>query len=477
MRSERHPAFPARALAAALALLWLCAAALAETPPADPAPAPGKRIAIVIGNGAYTGVEALRNAPRDGDAIAERLERLRFVVHHATDLTRAGFESLIAGVETELPGAEALVIFYSGHGFQLGTENYLVPTDFHPATPADAVAQAVPLGALIRRLSSPARPTLIFLDACRNNPLPASLLADTPAGLAQVETGDNLFVAFATEPGRVSYDGGTAVASGLSPFSDALARSIEQPGLSISDLVIAVRNATQAVTGGEQRPWDQSSLLQQFYFTEQQQLDPGLLIASLRAIDLDPDRRRLFREQLASDPAALQRLVVALTDSTAAAPPPTPAPPLPATEAKTLAAGDLEALIATPETPDAGPPIDLVKTVQGELSRLGCYRMGIDGVWGPGSRKALSAFYRESGRQPGPMEATVEVLGELYLQPGRVCRAPVRIVRNTIAPEAPAAAAHRRGATRPTRAEPPVRAAPAPLPPGISTGIGIGGVF
>lgn len=463
-------------LAAALALLWLCAGAFAEEPP-DDAGAPGKRLAIVIGNGAYTGIEPLRNAPRDADAIAARLERLGFAVRHATDLTRSGFESLVAGVEAELPGAEALVVFYSGHGFQLGHENYLVPTDFDPGTPAEAIAEAVPLGELIRRLSSPGRPTLIFLDACRNNPLPASVVADTPAGLAQVETGDNLFIAFATEPGKVSYDGGSAVASGLSPFSDALARSIEQPGLSASDLVIAVRNATLAVTRGEQRPWDQSSLLQQFYFTEHQRLDPALLIAGLQAVDLDPERRRRLREELAADPAALQRIVVALADS-AAAPPAAAAPPLPAAEAKTLAATDLQALIAAPATGDAGPPVDLVKTVQGELSRLGCYRMPIDGVWGPGSRKALADFHARTRRAAGPLEPTVEILSELYLQPGRVCRAPVPIVRTSRA-ETPAATGRSGGGTArssPPRQPAPPRA-PAPLPPGVSTGIGIGGVF
>ena len=281
--------------------------------PVEPTP-PGKRVAIVVGNADYRspGLADLGNAARDGAAVAERLERLNFTVFHATDVTRAGLEEVVARAESELDDAGALVLYFSGHGFQLDQENYLVPVDFDATTKAEAATDALPLSALVERLSDRDRPLLIFLDACRNSPLPASVAgADRANGLAQVEVGENVFVAFATRPGMVSYDGGESLKSRLSPFTHALVKYIEQPEIDVFDMAIQVRNETEALTIGRQSPWNQDSLLQQFYFTEQQEIDPQLLLAGLSAIESDPVRWDRFRREQQANPSSLQALVMA----------------------------------------------------------------------------------------------------------------------------------------------------------------------
>ncbi|TIT82561.1 MAG: caspase family protein, partial [Mesorhizobium sp.] len=121
--------------------------------------------------------------------------------------------------------------------------------------------------------------------------------ASTADGLAQVEVGENIFVAFATQPGNTTVDG----AGDNSPFTTALLQNIEIPGLSISDMMIRVRNETEALTLGRQVPWDQSNLREQFYFTEQQVLDPTQLSASLSRILSDPVAKEKLQVELASN--------------------------------------------------------------------------------------------------------------------------------------------------------------------------------
>ncbi|TIX46773.1 MAG: caspase family protein, partial [Mesorhizobium sp.] len=145
--------------------------------------------------------------------------------------------------------ANAVLIFYAGHGVQLQGENYLLPVDTPDAQNLEQLtARAIRLNDVIAKFASRERQTFIFLDACRNNPVGEG--ASTADGLAQVEVGENIFVAFATQPGNTTVDG----AGDNSPFTTALLQNIEIPGLSISDMMIRVRNETEALTLGRQVP-------------------------------------------------------------------------------------------------------------------------------------------------------------------------------------------------------------------------------
>ena len=109
--------------------------------------------------------------------------------------------------------------------------------------------------------------SIVFLDACRDNPLAANLAQvgrslDVGRGLARVEAAASMMIVYATEPGKVALDG----TGRNSPFTGALLRHIDTEGASIGDVMIALRNDVLSETGGKQRPFESASLTGQFFF-------------------------------------------------------------------------------------------------------------------------------------------------------------------------------------------------------------------
>ncbi|MEZ5805115.1 MAG: caspase family protein [Rhizobiaceae bacterium] len=467
----------------ALVGAWTAQAAVEEKPTDQPR----NRLAIVIGNSNYesTRLDRLANAAHDAVKLAESLRRLNFEVLSQTDLTSSGFRQLLDQAERKLPTATAVLIFYAGHGIQLQGENYLLPVDTPDPDSIDSLtARAVKLNDVIARFASRDRQTFIFLDACRNNPMGQG----GGNGLAQVEVGENTFVAFATQPGNVTVDG----SGENSPFTTALLKNVEIPGLSISDMMIRVRNETEALTLGRQVPWDQSNLREQFYFTEQQVLDPAQLSASLSRILSDPAAKEKLQIELASNDLQTAVLIVGQTLRSVDVPSQSQEPLTVGTQVASLSTGDrrsvvsgLETLIvgADPNETDKQKAEDLARKVQTELRRLGCYRMEVDGDWGPGSSRALNDYYRNTKQQVASAGPTVELLGDLFLQSGRICKAPVivkKVKQTNVASDADSrsgASKAGKGAKQRSTKKSSGGTRPAAPPPDISGGIGIGGVF
>ena len=449
------------------------------------------RLAIVIGNTGYQSsrLERLPNAANDAKKLAESLKRLNFDVLTGTDLTAESFAKLFKEADSRLATASSVLIFYAGHGVQLQGENYLLPIDTpDPESVEKLTAGAVKLNDVIARFASRDRQTFVFLDACRNNPLGSA--ANVSDGLAQVEVGENTFIAFATQPGNVTVDG----AGDNSPFTTALLRSVEIPGLSISDMMIRVRNETEALTVGRQVPWDQSNLREQFYFTEQQVLDPAQLSASLSRILSDPAAKEKLQIELASNDLQTAVLIVGQTLRSVEIPAQPGAAPAPSgTQVASLdlkglegarksVVSGLETLIVgtSPGEAENEKATDLARGIQTELRRLGCYRMTVDGDWGKGSIRALTDYYRNTKQVAATTEPSVELLGDLFLRSGRICKQPV-IVKKVKQPSR-IASDEGRGRAKAANTGKSVRRTqaakrPAAPPPDISGGIGIGGVF
>lgn len=488
MALHRRILLPVSALIFVLLALTAAFAAVEN----KPEPQPRSRLAIVIGNSNYKSARLphLANAANDAVKLSESLKRLNFDVMTGTDLSRDGFEKLFSEAAAKLPKVSAVLIFYAGHGVQVQGENYLLPTDTDPQSLDMLKASAVKLNDVIARFASRDRQTFVLLDACRNNPLAGTDGAGN--GLAQVDVGENSFVAFATQPGNVTVDG----AGDNSPFTTALVKNIEIPGLSISDMMIRVRNDTEALTVGRQVPWDQSNLREQFYFTEEQTLDPAKLSASLSRILADPMAKQKLQIELASNDLQTAVLIVGQTlrsidmsDETAA-----PSQPAGGTQVASLSSpqsieGARQSVVSGLQTlivgvsnggNEANSPDGLARNVQTELRRLGCYRMDVDGDWGKGSIRALTDYYRNRKISTTSTDPTVELLSDLFLQSGRVCKQPVVIKKAkpdkvrvaSDDDELPAGKAGKAG-SRKAKAS---RKAVAP-PPDINAGIGIGGIF
>ncbi|UFZ04353.1 caspase family protein [Bradyrhizobium ontarionense] len=249
----------------------------AETaaPSSTAAAATGQRMALVIGNGAYTHVQPLPNPPRDARAIARSLHDIGFTVVEGIDLDRAAMQAKTRDFLREATRAQVAVVFYAGHGVQIDGRNYLVPTDIALSAGSDVVTALVDMDQILAGLDDEVRTNILILDACRNNPFAApATTAETGRGLAGATglaaptslgtgatSGAGTLIAFATAPGKVALDG----VGDNSPFSAALSRHIGTPGLEVQQMLTRVRAEVVSATKNKQVPWSNSSLLGEVY--------------------------------------------------------------------------------------------------------------------------------------------------------------------------------------------------------------------
>jgi polyhydroxyalkanoate synthesis regulator phasin len=242
-----------------IAFVWIAPAAAA------------KRVALVIGNSAYTHAPPLPNPVNDANNIAEQLRGLDFAVSLGIDATKAETDIVLREFADALEGADIAIFFYAGHGLQVAGQNYLVPIDAKLAKERDLEFEAVRLDFILKQmeLGREDKTNIVFLDACRDNPLSRSLARNMGTrstsvgkGLAQVAGGVGTFIAYSTQPGNVALDGtGTN-----SPFTAALLKRMTEPGKNLTSVMIDVRKDVIAATNGQQVPWDHSSLTGDFYF-------------------------------------------------------------------------------------------------------------------------------------------------------------------------------------------------------------------
>ncbi|PBC07824.1 caspase family protein [Mesorhizobium sp. WSM3859] len=223
-----------------------------------------RRVALVIGNSEYRQIPALKNPDKDAEDVSNTFRVAGFDVFVAKDLTKLQFEKEFRNYLAAADGADLAVVYYSGHGFQIGGENFLIPVDASLKGAADIEVQAVKLDDVLQQLRAKSKIQVIILDACRNNPFPRKdywlrdqLIAAGGTGLAQVKSSLNTLIAFATEPGAVAYDG----SGELSPFSSAFSRRALAPNQEIRSVMAAVRRDVVEATKGAQVPWENSSLI------------------------------------------------------------------------------------------------------------------------------------------------------------------------------------------------------------------------
>lgn len=398
-RSAVAYARPLIAFACAL-IIWVASGVSAGL--AQEAPLTERRVALIIGNGVYKHVETLANPTNDSAAMRDRLSELGFETFGGDNLTREEFLKTLADFAVQAKTAKTVLVYYSGHGFQLNGRNYLVPSDAMLKTASAIEAETVRLDHIIRDLQGADRQLLVFLDACRNNPLPPSQRQSN--GLAQVETGgDGVFVAFATQPGNISYDG----RSKLSPFTRAITLEVDKRGQDLPNMMMNVRNEVRKQTLRQQTPWEQSSLTTQFYFSPGARTDAPTVAAldlGLPGDDTATQQRSTGIEEAVKESLATQQPNVLM--------------------APTID-GSHSNVILLPEAPiEVFGREDLVLGVQTELQRIGCYPGEVDGLWSKTSAEALSRYFAaKKFRDPKtpPADGDLDVLKR---EMGRVCKLP-----------------------------------------------------
>ena len=245
-----------------------------------------KRVALVIGNAAYTGIASLKKPLNDARKVAEMLRDMKFEVILGVDATKQELDRLAKSFDDALNASDVGFFYFSGHGFQTAQAaqqhpvNHVVPIDFTVDSVGTNLA-TLPLDRVIDSLRRKARLGYVFMDACRSDPRltaaserhagntravaisrgfsPVSIGSPggSPARPAAGKGPMGLLIAYATDPGNVALEGDKGQ---FSPFTSALVKHLPAPGSSIAEVMGRVSAEVAAETSGQQTPWNVASL-------------------------------------------------------------------------------------------------------------------------------------------------------------------------------------------------------------------------
>jgi len=438
-----------------------------------------RRVALVVGNSAYSNAASLRNPRNDASDMAETLKKIGFEVEVGLDLDQQNFAITIEKFARALDGADVGLFFFAGHGLQLNDKNYLVSINAKLENEFLMSSETIDLTSIVRLMESKASVNLVFLDACRNNPLADNLRrgleatkrsANLGRGLARIEPASrDTLIAFAAAPGQVAADGDER----NSPFTTSLLKNIPRPSVEVSVMLKEVSADVRRATANAQRPQQLSDMSRTFYFVaaipvaasdalaaapasepvkapvvpqgDDRAFDVAFWNAAQAANDCDAVRAYLqrFPNGVFVELGRLseRRLCAAqrkVTVAESAEQPGTVAPPVagsPAAVSPTTPKGDskvsaggatvaaLEPAKAAPSAPRAVGPnaTELARVVQLELYRLGCGPSEADGKWNGATREGLRRFSRAVHAKldlESPSDATITALQK---QKSRVC--------------------------------------------------------
>ena len=447
-----------------------------------------KRVALVIGNSAYKNAAPLKNPRNDAEDLAAKLSSLGFDVVGGFDLDSRGFRDKVREFGEKLRGAEVAMFFYAGHALQVNGRNFLAPVNTDIRHEGDLDFETIPMDFVQRQMERETKTVLLFLDACRDNPLARNLRKSSRStgnvrGLARdTNSSEGTFIAFATQPNNVALDGDGR----NSPFTTALLSNIDRPGVEISTLMTDVRRQVFEATKEQQIPWINSSLLGRFYFKGGEDRSSENQVASLEkqsdtATDIRPVKQAIGVNQLATksdtpvvskkdetDKLLSMRLEQlaweAVKDSK----------DTDELQAFVNAYGDgffgdlarlrlarikkaAETKVASLETRKIqvektlrDNPEDQVKTavlkesetahpkemtrdatrqIQTELNRLGCVAGRPDGLWGKKSTRAVRNYAKFAKVQLATLQPTYDLLDQLRGHTSSICPAPRRVVK------------------------------------------------
>jgi hypothetical protein len=436
-----------------------------------------KRVALVVGNAAYKYTARLVNPTNDADDITAALRKVAFEVIVVKDVDKRSLEMAMANFGRQAQDADAALVYYAGHGIQYQGLNYLMPVDARLEDEYSINYELTRTDDVLFALSKARGVKILILDACRNNPLAERLssrgvnrdFAQT-RGLARIEAPRGMLVAFATQSDQVAVDG----VGRNSPFTGALLKEIEEPGIEIATLFRRVAIDVNRTTGGRQLPELSISMAGEFYLnaretdmqawaklrgsSDRQQLSdfttqyPNSPLISdvqerLAALDraeklrleeearVQSEREQLIRERSQRDPLESERLaldpVQRVGEEVQPAHGRTKAPvvseeragatkKLPATHSASLPPA--EPVSHPSQKPDVLSGGALVQGIKRELMRLGCYAGRIDDHWATSETKSsLNRFAKYANLSAEPKNPDVEFLDFIRSRTGRVC--------------------------------------------------------
>lgn len=217
--------------------------------------AAAEKVALVIGNSAYSNVAKLTNPSNDAQDVAEALRNVGFTVKVATNLDERGMRAALRDFEPLAAASSVALVYYAGHGIEVNGVNYLIPVDASLKRDTYIQDEAVPLGRVLETIAQARTLRMVLLDACRDNPFIAQMERTNSGrsisrGLARVEPTAATIVSFAAAEGATAMDG----EGRNSPFARALLNHIATPGLEVKLVLGRASNEVRQKTQGRQVP-------------------------------------------------------------------------------------------------------------------------------------------------------------------------------------------------------------------------------
>ena len=425
-----------------------------------------KRVALVIGNATYQYTAGLANPTNDADDMALALKKVGFEVMAVKNADKRSLEVAMGAFGRRAQDADAALVYYAGHGIQYQGLNYLMPVDARLEDEYSINYELTRIDDIMFALSKARGVRILILDACRNNPLAERLtsrgakrdFAQT-RGLARIEAPRGMLVAFATQSDQIAVDG----TGRNSPFTGALLKEIEEPGIEIGTLFRRVAIDVNQATGGRQLPELSISMSGEFYLntrdtdvqawaklrgsSDRLQLSnfmgqyPNSPLAGdvqerLAALDraeklrleeaarAQAERERAAREKTEREQAVKERAqrdrLEALDQAEKGRIEGAAAGNLTATHLTSLPPTEpVQSPSRQPEVLSGGALVQLIKK---ELKRLGCYAGKIDDDWASSEIKSsVTRFAKYANWSAEPKNPDIEFLNFVRGRPGRVC--------------------------------------------------------
>lgn len=236
-----------------------------------PLPVMAYRKALVIGNDLYTDVPKLNNAAADAEAMAKSLEAVGYKVYKYLNLPEKKFRQVIREFKQQVSGGDEVLVFYAGHGVQLGNANYLLPVDIRGDGEDQVRDEAILLQKILDDLEEKkTKFSLAVIDACRDNPFKGKGRAIGGRGMAPTTAATGQMIMFSAGSGQQALDRlGDQDKERNGLFTRIFVKEMQKPGLSVDRVLRNVRNEVVRLArsvGHEQTPalYDQS--IGEFYF-------------------------------------------------------------------------------------------------------------------------------------------------------------------------------------------------------------------
>ncbi|WP_428649272.1 caspase family protein [Roseibium sp.] len=230
----------------------------------------GRRVALVIGNQDYQFVDPLENPLNDTREIARVLREADFDVTLGINLGKKDLEHTVRRFLRALNDGDTALFYYSGHALQVGDANFILPVDAKLSSQYDLEFESLKVSHLLDYMKAASSMQIVMLDSCRNNPFEIASLywgeeeysLGKTRGLRRIPNKLGAFISYATRPGQVAYDGDGP----MSPFTSSIVDNALDPSLEIKELMTKVRDEVVRKTGGQQIPYEDSTLVTSFYF-------------------------------------------------------------------------------------------------------------------------------------------------------------------------------------------------------------------